>query len=421
MKLHSLISAVVLGMAVLVQAQTSPAPQASRPALKFTDESGTLITDTLILKAGPLTEVVAQVERQVKENPKQPNGFLPNLVYAKDIRDAVVPGDLILRGVTPVQALALVAAAADCTFRPIFAPDEKAGQKTVIIGYRIESPSAGNVSGYAMPRPAISGLSGMAEEGSAGGIGITLTKTEGGVAVGHASPGSPASQVPAIRPGRLIVSVAEAGKPDVDVTGLELEKVMQLIRGQPGTPVKITLAPDSDKGLARETVQLVRVKLPQLNTVGSPFGSSGGSSGPSGSSSGSSQARPKVEVVYVAPPGGMLPGISLTRVPKNSFPDHPGNPPGMAVENNQPFVRVYAIGFVNSGSDTERRDKVKSLDELIGQALGQAKLNPNPDINFHVNTGALIAKATAAQHEIIEQVVQVMKENATQPAATAKP
>ncbi len=104
-------------MAVLAQAQTtdapSPTPQAPLPGLKFTGESGTLITSTLILKAGPLADVVAQVERGCKEDRKKPAVDLPNLVYAKDTRDVVMPGDPTLRRVTPVQALALAAAAAE--------------------------------------------------------------------------------------------------------------------------------------------------------------------------------------------------------------------------------------------------------------------------------------------------------------------
>lgn len=328
MKLHSLISAVVLGVAVHVQAQTSPAPQAPKPALKLTGEAGSGAAtggkpvgayvdmenrmDTLILKAGPLTEVIAQVERQVKENPKQTNEHLPNLVYAKDIREAMVPGDLTLRAVTPVQALALVAAAAGCTFQPIFGPDEKAGQERVIIGYRIEL-QAGSGSD--------------------------------GASAGRSSMNTPASQF--------------------------WSWVL-------------------------------------------PFGSSG-------SASGSSQPRPNVQVVSPNSTGGMSSGNDRSRAPRNSFPDQPGNPAGMPVENNQPFVRVYAIGVIMTGTDAEKGAKVKNLEDLILTSLNMAKLDLNPGLNVHEKTGALMAKATAAQHEIIEQVVQAMKENATQSAAPAKP
>ena len=344
MKLQSLISAVVLGMAVLVQAQTSPDPQAPKPALKFTGEvsSGAAIAEkpalkltgegrsgaveaekpvgayldlgnrmeTLILKAGPLTEVVAQVERQVKENPKQPNGFLPNLVYAKDIREAVVPGDLTLRGVNTVQALALVAAAAGCTFQPIFSPDEKAGQERLVIGYRIELQAASG--------------SGKASDGRP---------------MNTSSMNTPSSQF--------------------------------------------------------------------WSSV-SPFGSSGGSGVPSASTGGASIARVRVVDDKVLS-GGMSSGSDRSRVPKNSFAE----PAGMPVDNNQPFVRVYAIGFIMTGTDEEKGSKMSNLQDLIGQALNQAKLDLNPGIDFHVKTGALLSKATAAQHEIIGQVVQAMKENQT--------
>lgn len=331
MKLHSFISAVVLGMAVLVQAQTSPDPQAPKPALKFTGEASSGAAtgekpagasldlgnrmETLILKAGPLTEVVAQVERGLKDDPTKPDVALPNLIYAKDIGEAVVPGDLTLRGVTPVQALALVAAAAGCTFQPIFAPDERAGQERMIIGYRIELQAA---------------------SGS-----------------GKASDGRPMN------------------------------------------------TPSS-----------------QFWSSVSPFGSSGGSSGTSASTGG---LLPRVQVVDPNASRGTSSSNDRSRVPKNSFPDQPGNPAGVPVDNNQPFVRVYGIGFIMTGREEEKGAKLKSLEDLIRRALNQAKLDLNPGIDFHVETGALLSKATAAQQEIIEQVVQAMKENATQPAAAAKP
>ena len=393
MKLHSLITAVVLGMAILVQAQTGPDPQTSKSASKFTGEVGPQqilkgadpipenLIETLNLKAGPLTEVVAQVERYFKNDPKKPDVELPNLIYSKDIGDAVVPGDLTLRRVTPVQALALVSAAAGCTFQPIFAPDEKAGQKTMIIGYRIVLPGAANAPDNAMlkapTRARSSEPSDLAEEGLAGGIGITLTKTERGVAVGHASPGSPASQNPAVRPGRLIQSVAEAGKPDVDVTGLEPDKVTQLIRGRPGTQVKLTFAPDSESS-TRQTVQLVRVKLP---------------------ASPASTSVPQVSAFGSPTVGGASGGKPLRFT-------------NIQAGENAPFVRVYAIGFMKSGTDAELVKRIQNLEELLGQTLIQAGLHDqNPNHNFHVKTGTFMAKATTAQHEIIEQVIKALKEN----------
>ena len=74
-----------------------------------------------------------------------------------------------------------------------------------------------------------------------------------------------------------------------------------------------------------------------------------------------------------------------------------------------------------TGTDQEKATKMKSVDELIRQALNQAKLDLNPDLNIHLDTGTLISKGTAAQHEIIAQVVQALKENSTLLAAPAKP
>ena len=100
--------------------------------------------------------------------------------------------------------------------------------------------------------------------GSLVGIGIAIAKKDGGFVVEQVLPDSPASFSPAIKPGRQILSVAEEGKPAVDVAGLELEKVVQLIRGAPGTVVKITLGADKDLGLGEHVFSLVRSRLPVL-------------------------------------------------------------------------------------------------------------------------------------------------------------
>ena len=171
MKLHSLVPAVVLGMAVLVQAHSSPAPQATEPTLKLTGEGGTAPTKpaldaneagfakykkalngdgSMTILAGTMAEMVDEIRWRVGRTGYWPqvDGSrkmeMPNLIFAKGAREVSVPGDVTLRDVTPVQGLALVAAAAGCTFKPIMAPEEKAGQEPMIIGYKIElQPSSG--------------------------------------------------------------------------------------------------------------------------------------------------------------------------------------------------------------------------------------------------------------------------------------
>ena len=151
MKLYSLIPVVLLGMAVLVQAQSSPAPQAPKPTLKFTGEGGTAPTKpaldaneagfakyktalngdgSMTILAGTLAEMVDEIHWRVGRTGFWPqvDGSrkmeMPNLIFGKGAREVSVPGEVTLRDVTPVQALALVVAAAGCTFKPIMAPEE---------------------------------------------------------------------------------------------------------------------------------------------------------------------------------------------------------------------------------------------------------------------------------------------------------
>ena len=408
MKLYSLIPAVVLSMAVPVHAQNKPVP--SSPKEDSAAKDPNMKADgSVTLSAGNLKAVIAEIEGRIGHWTLNEGGerwIMPNLMYGNNAYNAEVPGDLCLRGVSPLEAVAFAAAAAGCTLEPIFAPkdaSEASGQK--VIGYRIVPAPPKDRRLTAISKPP-----GYSDAPSPSGVGLALAKNDGGIVVGQIVPGSPASASSAIKPGQRILHVAEAGQPDVDVTGLQLEQVVQLIRGVPGTPVQITLGADSDKGPSKHVVTLVREKLPvkvaeevlpKVRTVdpsaalSGPEGSSGlGGDGMSADSS----------------PYGVNPNAAASR-----------DPLIQSARGNEPFVHVYAIGFIMTGTDQEKAMKMKSVDELIGQAMNQAKLDLNPDLNIHLETGTLISKGTAAQHEIIAQVVQALKENATLLAAPAKP
>ena len=53
--------------------------------------------------------------------------------------------------------------------------------------------------------------------------------------------------------------------------------------------------------------------------------------------------------------------------------------------------------------------------------MAEIKNAADPELDFRRDSRALIVKATAAQHEIIEQIIQVLKENGNQPAEAKKP
>ncbi len=123
--------------------------------------------------------------------------------------------------------------------------------------------------------------------------------------------------------------------------------------------------------------------------------------------------------------GNTAPGAASSR--RNSLMPSPQSAP--SAENAERVVRVYALGALlprsgeNGSVEThetqKRRDQlIRATQELIGQTLAQAELNApkSPDLSFNEGLRVLVAKATAAQHEIISQVIQALKENETVPA-----
>lgn len=82
-------------------------------------------------------------------------------------------------------------------------------------------------------------------------------------------------------------------------------------------------------------------------------------------------------------------------------------------------VRVYALGAFMRGEPKEMDEKQKAVQNLVAEALERSSLGADlPLLSFHNATKALIVKGTAAQHEIVEQIIQAMKENALSESGT---
>jgi len=111
-------------------------------------------------------------------------------------------------------------------------------------------------------------------------------------------------------------------------------------------------------------------------------------------------------------------------------------------DGNQRSVRIYALGSILSGTKEEIAMKQDHLRELVNEAMQKSepesggsistgrgggaisqKLDSGtkaPELSFHLELRALIVKGTPEQHEIIEQVMKVLKENDQQEAAQPK-
>jgi carboxyl-terminal processing protease len=93
---------------------------------------------------------------------------------------------------------------------------------------------------------------------SLSGIGALLESEDGYCKIKELMPG-PAMKSKKIKPGDRIVAVAQGDKDPVDVVDMKLNKVVELIRGEKGTEVRLTIWPgDAADSAARKTVTLVR-------------------------------------------------------------------------------------------------------------------------------------------------------------------
>jgi carboxyl-terminal processing protease len=99
------------------------------------------------------------------------------------------------------------------------------------------------------------------------GIGAQLREDDGYCTIGDLVPGGPAAKSKLLNPQDRIIAVAQGSKPPVDVVDMELEKVVQLIRGPKNTEVRLTVSPVTDRS-RRQVISLIRdqIKLDNMET-----------------------------------------------------------------------------------------------------------------------------------------------------------
>jgi carboxyl-terminal processing protease len=90
------------------------------------------------------------------------------------------------------------------------------------------------------------------------GIGAALGSEDGLCTIRELVPGGPAALSGALKPGDHIVAVAQEGKPAVDVTGMPLNRIVELIRGPKGSVVTLTISPAVGP---RKIVRLTRAEV----------------------------------------------------------------------------------------------------------------------------------------------------------------
>ena len=91
------------------------------------------------------------------------------------------------------------------------------------------------------------------------GIGAQLRDVDGYCVIERLLPGGPAEMSGKLHPGDKIVAVAQGEGEPVDVVGMKLRKIVQKIRGESGTEVRLTVLPAHST--KRKTVSLIREKI----------------------------------------------------------------------------------------------------------------------------------------------------------------
>jgi HEAT repeat protein/peroxiredoxin len=96
------------------------------------------------------------------------------------------------------------------------------------------------------------------------GIGALLRVRGQDVVIEELSPDSPAA-AQHIHAGDRIVAVAQGNGPAVQVRNMALSQAVQLIRGQNGTTVRLTIVPSGEDDSHARVVSLVRAELPEMS------------------------------------------------------------------------------------------------------------------------------------------------------------
>lgn len=91
------------------------------------------------------------------------------------------------------------------------------------------------------------------------GIGAQLRDVDGYCVIERLLPGGPAEMSGKLHPGDKIVAVAQGENEPVDVVGMKLRKIVQQIRGEEGTEVRLTVIPAHSP--KRKVISLKREKV----------------------------------------------------------------------------------------------------------------------------------------------------------------
>jgi thiol-disulfide isomerase/thioredoxin len=103
-------------------------------------------------------------------------------------------------------------------------------------------------------------LAGLARADVAG-VGARLVEDNGRLRISSVNPGGPAARSGVVQEDDVLLAVGQGGESPVPVTGKSLSEVADLIRGEVGSEVRLTLEPANSEFLKQKIVALRRAKI----------------------------------------------------------------------------------------------------------------------------------------------------------------
>lgn len=428
MKLHLSIASL-LATLVLSAAEPPKSLELDRSVKIMVSGDG-----TLSVSAGTLGEIVQAFEgAPVREGSDKSKQGMPNIIFGAGAAEAKLPADVRLRHVTNVQALALIAKAADCYLEPIVAPyEETSGEsgkpkdaQPPVIGYQISRngtrPEKNDA--YATAKVNTSKM----DQAKQGVLGIKVVPGKPGLVVDELLPDGPAARSKTVKKGDKIFFLKEADGAELTLDGLPPEQAVTKMRGAPGSKVTLQLGEALDSKPTK-TVELQREVLdPRNETSGNlkelTFDYQLGQSKP--------------EVLSISPSSGTSSQLSAQRARTNELIYGLKVPTEFTVKTNEsatsstygvlaagvdeasktgktkdaPLVKVYALGTLIDGDLEQAERKQKELQDLMEVTMSKSGMNGRPEVFIHQGTKALVIKGTAEQQGFVREIISALLES----------
>ncbi|MBI2948850.1 MAG: PDZ domain-containing protein [Verrucomicrobia bacterium] len=101
------------------------------------------------------------------------------------------------------------------------------------------------------------------------GIGVALNKEGDGIVVKQVLSGGPAALSGKIKANDRIIAIAQGDQPAVKTAGLDMSKVVQMIRGPKGSVIRLTMLSPDRENSTPQIVELVRGEIKAITAAAS--------------------------------------------------------------------------------------------------------------------------------------------------------